>query len=289
MILFKQHRFASFVTDLGGATSHTAILARSLNIPSIVALHHARALIRENELLIVDGSNGVVIVNPDKNVLAEYQLRQEQWQLERQKLKRLKTTRAATLDGTRIELQANIELPEDVAQAKDNAAAGIGLFRSEFLFLNRDELPAEDEQFEAYRRVAVEMDGLPVTIRTLDLGADKHLNDVRARRAQPGAGPARHPPVPGRAADVPSPAARHPARFALRQDPDPDSDAVDRARAQPDPAPDRQEAKHSLDEDGIAYDREDSGRGHDRDPGRRALAQHVHPRAWTSSRSAPTT
>jgi phosphotransferase system enzyme I (PtsI) len=176
VILFKQHRYSSFVTDLGGATSHTAIIARSLNIPSIVALHHARALIRENELLIVDGSNGVVIVNPDKYVLSEYRLRQEQWLLERQKLKRLKTTRAATLDGTRIELHANIELPDDVHQAKENAAAGIGLFRSEFLFLSRPELPSEDEQFEAYRRVAVEMKGLPVTIRTLDLGADKSLN-----------------------------------------------------------------------------------------------------------------
>jgi len=183
VILFKQHRYGSFVTDLGGATSHTAILARSLNIPSLVALHHARSLIRENELLIVDGSNGVVIINPDTSVLAEYKLRQEQWQLERQKLKRLKTTRAATLDGTRVELHANIELLEDVYQAKDNAAAGIGLFRSEFLFLNRDELPSEDEQFEAYRRVAAEMKDLPVTIRTLDLGADKNLNHDAERVA----------------------------------------------------------------------------------------------------------
>jgi phosphotransferase system enzyme I (PtsI) len=188
VILFKQHRFASFVTDLGGATSHTAILARSLNIPSIVALHHARQLIRESELLIVDGSSGVVIVNPDANVLMEYELRREQWQLEREKLKRLKTTRAATLDGTRVELQANIELPEDVDQAKDNAAAGIGLFRSEFLFLSRTDLPSEDEQFEAYRKVAVEMDGLPVTIRTLDLGADKHLNGVQRFSPNPALG-----------------------------------------------------------------------------------------------------
>jgi phosphoenolpyruvate-protein phosphotransferase (PTS system enzyme I) len=188
VILFKQHRFASFITDVGGATSHTAILARSLNIPSIVALHHARQLIRESELLIVDGPTGVVIVNPDANVLMEYELRREQWQLEREKLKRLKTTRAATLDGTRIELQANIELPEDVAQARDNAAAGIGLFRSEFLFLSRAELPGEDEQFEAYRRVAVEMDGLPVTVRTLDLGADKHPNGVQRFSPNPALG-----------------------------------------------------------------------------------------------------
>jgi phosphoenolpyruvate-protein phosphotransferase (PTS system enzyme I) len=181
VILFKQHRFASFVTDLGGSTSHTAILARSLGIPSIVALHHARQLIHESEVLIVDGANGVVIVNPDAAVLAEFRLRQEQWQLEREKLKRLKSTRAATLDGTRIELHANIELPEDVQQAKENAAAGIGLFRSEFLFLNREQLPSEDEQFEAYRRVAVEMGSLPVTIRTLDLGADKTWNGAAER------------------------------------------------------------------------------------------------------------
>jgi phosphotransferase system enzyme I (PtsI) len=181
VILFKQHRFASFITDLGGVTSHTAIIARSLGIPSIVALHHARALIHENEVLIVDGSNGVVIVNPDANVLAEYHLRQEQWQLEREKLKRLKTTRAATLDGTRVELHANIELPDDVQEAKANAAAGIGLFRSEFLFLNREQMPSEDEQFEAYRRVAAEMAPLPVTIRTLDLGADKTWNGAAER------------------------------------------------------------------------------------------------------------
>jgi phosphotransferase system enzyme I (PtsI) len=188
VILFKQHRFASFVTDVGGATSHTAILARSLNIPSIVALHHARQLIHENELLIVDGNHGVVIVNPDANVLREYQLRQEQWQLEREKLKRLKTTRAATLDGTRVELHANIELPEDVADAKENAAAGIGLFRSEFLFLSRRNLPSEDEQFEAYRRVAVDMEGRPVTIRTLDLGADKHFEGAERVAPNPALG-----------------------------------------------------------------------------------------------------
>ncbi|HWQ39253.1 MAG TPA: phosphoenolpyruvate--protein phosphotransferase [Burkholderiales bacterium] len=176
VILFKQHQFASFITDLGGATSHTAIVARSLNIPSVVALHHARTLIRENELLIVDGSNGVVIVNPDKTVLGEYKLRQEQWEIERQKLKRLKRTRTTTLDGTPIELQANIELPEDVADAKENGAEGIGLFRTEFLFLNRRDLPSEDEQFDAYRRVVTEMDGMPVTIRTFDLGADKQLD-----------------------------------------------------------------------------------------------------------------
>ncbi|MBZ0094856.1 MAG: phosphoenolpyruvate--protein phosphotransferase, partial [Sulfuricella sp.] len=167
--------FAAFITDVGGATSHTAIVARSLNIPSIVALHHARQLIRENELLIVDGQQGVVIVNPDKQILAEYKLRQSQWEIEKQKLKRLKSTAATTLDGTAVELYANIELPQDIPQVKASGATGIGLFRSEFLFLNRDDLPDEEEQFAAYRKVAQDMKGLPVTIRTLDLGADKQL------------------------------------------------------------------------------------------------------------------
>ena len=173
VVQFKQHHFASFITDLGGTTSHTAVVARSLNIPSIVALHHARQLIRENELIIVDGTQGVVIVDPDSQALAEYELRQHQFDLERQKLKRLRNKPATTVDGVNVELHANIELPDDVVQAKENGATGIGLFRSEFLFLNRDSLPTEDEQFEAYRQVAQDMEGLPVTIRTYDLGADK--------------------------------------------------------------------------------------------------------------------
>src|SRR3954451_11592733 len=106
VIQFKHHQFASFITDLGGSTSHTAIVARSLNIPSIVALHHARQLIRENELLIVDGTQGVIIVDPDPQALAEYKLRQHQFELERLKLKRLRNTRATTLDGVAVELHA---------------------------------------------------------------------------------------------------------------------------------------------------------------------------------------
>ena len=188
VILFKSHRFASFVTDLGGATSHTAIIARSLNIPSVVALHHARTLIRENEVLIVDGTNGVVIINPDKTVLGEYKLRQEQWELERLKLRRLRKTKTTTLDGTAIELHANIELPDDVAGAKENGADGVGLFRTEFLYLNRRDLPTEDEQFEAYRKVVQDMDGLPVTIRTFDLGADKHIDNTERVAPNPALG-----------------------------------------------------------------------------------------------------
>lgn len=178
VVLFKEHRFASFVTDLGGATSHTAIVARSLNIPCIVALHHARQLVRENEIIIVDGTQGVIIIDPDPQVLAEYRLRQHEFTLERQKLKRLRATPARTLDGIDIELHANIELPGDVSLAIENGATGIGLFRTEFLFLNRPDLPGEDEQFEAYRRVMEEMRGHPVTIRTYDLGADKQVDDT---------------------------------------------------------------------------------------------------------------
>lgn len=175
-IQFKQHHFAAFITDVGGVTSHTAILARSLNIPSIVALQRARDLINDGELIIVDGSLGVVIVNPSKEILAEYRLRQDQWALEQQKLKRIKLTKAVTMDGTAIELYANIEVPEDVDAVKASGATGIGLYRTEFLFMNRREMPDEEEQFQAYKKVAVTMHGLPVTIRTLDLGADKQMN-----------------------------------------------------------------------------------------------------------------
>jgi phosphotransferase system enzyme I (PtsI) len=173
MVIFKNVHFAAFVTDLGGATSHTAILARSMTMPSVMALHNARGLIRDHDLLIVDGRDGVVIVNPDESVLAEYRLRQNQWRIDTDKLKRLKTSKSATLDGTPIELMANIELLDDVQAVKASGAQGIGLFRSEFLFLNRDDLPNEEEQYHSYKAVAEALDGKPVTIRTLDLGADK--------------------------------------------------------------------------------------------------------------------
>ena len=186
MMLFKQHQFAGFVTDLGGVTSHTAIVARSLNIPAIVGLHHARGLVRENELLIVDGREGVLIVNPNEQILTEYRLRQDELEIERQKLRRLRTTPAKTLDGAAVELHANIELPQDIDDVREAGATGIGLFRSEFLFLNRSDLPGEDEQFEAYRQVAQAMEGRPVTIRTLDLGADKSIETSH----QPGPNPA---------------------------------------------------------------------------------------------------
>jgi phosphotransferase system enzyme I (PtsI) len=177
MILFKRHKFGGFVTDVGGVTSHTAIVARSLNIPALVGLHFARHMIRENDLLIVDGLQGVLVVDPDAVVLNEYKLRQSQHVLERQKLKRLKSTPSATLDGTPVELFANIELPQDLGDVQESGAQGVGLFRTEFLFMNRKVLPSEDEQFESYRDVARAMDGKPVVIRTLDLGADKAIGN----------------------------------------------------------------------------------------------------------------
>ena len=175
VIQFKHHHYGAFLTDVGGATSHTAIVARSLNVPAVVATHNARQLIRDTEMLIVDGASGVVIINPDRAVLAEYRLKQSEFELDRQKLKRLRTKPAETLDGHHVELQANIELPEDLEQTLENGATGVGLFRSEFLFLNREGLPSEEEQFAAYRAVAEGMGGHPVTIRTFDLGADKHV------------------------------------------------------------------------------------------------------------------
>jgi phosphotransferase system enzyme I (PtsI) len=176
MILFKRHRYGGFVTDVGGVTSHTAIVARSLAIPAIVGLHHARQTISEGELLIVDGERGLLVVNPDALVLAEYRSRQAEIKAARQRLKRLKKTRATTSDGTPVELYANIELPQDMAEVLDAGAEGVGLFRTEFMFLNRKELPGEDEQFEAYRQVAQAMQGRPVVLRTLDVGADKAMN-----------------------------------------------------------------------------------------------------------------
>ncbi|MDO8351806.1 MAG: phosphoenolpyruvate--protein phosphotransferase [Gallionella sp.] len=188
LIQFRPQQYAAFITDVGSATSHTAIVARSLNTPCVVGLHHARELIREDDLLILDGEQGVLIVNPDKAVLAEYKLLQSEWELERKKLKRLRTARANTLDGAVIELHANIEKPEDIIEAKENGATGVGLFRSEFLFLGRDQLPDEEEQFEAYRAAAAGMKGHPVTIRTFDLGADKQIKGAERVANNPALG-----------------------------------------------------------------------------------------------------
>ena len=175
-IHFKDSQIAGFVTDVGGATSHTAIVARSLGIPAVVGLRHIRHITRDGDVIIIDGARGVVIIDPDERVLEEYRLRKSALELERSKLKRLKANRAATIDGHEISLQANIELPRDVPGVKEVYADGVGLFRTEFLFMNRDTLPNEEEQYEAYKAVVKAMGGKPVVIRTLDIGADKTLN-----------------------------------------------------------------------------------------------------------------
>jgi phosphotransferase system enzyme I (PtsI) len=186
VIGFKEHRFASFITDVGGGTSHTAILARSLAIPSVVGMETARSLIRDGEQLIVDGTRGIVIVNPDPRVLEEYQLRKNQIELEKSKLKRLKTAKSQTIDAVPVQLFANIELPGDVPGALAAGAEGIGLFRTEFLFLDRGDMPDEREQYEAYKKVVKGMGGRPVTIRTFDLGNDKdvHSDGMAAERVK---------------------------------------------------------------------------------------------------------
>lgn len=178
---FRDHNIAGFVTDVGGPTSHTAIVARSLSIPAVVGLHHIRHLVEEDELLIIDGTRGVVIVAPDDRIVEEYRLRRTELELERTKLNRLKDTPPTTLDGERVKLLANIEGPKDIGQIRAVNADGVGLYRTEFLFIGRDSLPDEDEQYEAYRAVLKAMPGKPVTIRTFDVGADKALNNLGTR------------------------------------------------------------------------------------------------------------
>jgi len=182
MMQFKGSVFTGFITDVGGRTSHTAIVARSMDIPAIVGAREASRLVRQDDWLIIDGDNGVVVINPSPIVLEEYRFRQQQSELERARLNRLRHKPSVTLDGHSIELLANIELPGDAANALAAGAVGVGLFRSEFLFMNRNgSLPDEDEQFEAYRAAVVAMRGLPVTIRTVDVGADKPLDRMAAQ------------------------------------------------------------------------------------------------------------
>ncbi len=180
MLQFKQSVFAGFVTDVGGKTSHTAIVARSLDIPAVVGARTGSQLIKQDDWVIIDGDAGVVIVDPSPIILSEYSFKQRQGQVERERLARLRHTPAVTLDGEKIELLANIEMPEDTAAALATGVVGVGLFRSEFLFMGRQgNLPDEEEQYQAYRRAVEGMNGLPVTIRTVDVGADKPLDDTR--------------------------------------------------------------------------------------------------------------
>jgi phosphotransferase system enzyme I (PtsI) len=189
MLHFKRSVFIGFVTEVGGRNSHTAIVARSMDIPAVVGTREASRIIRQDDWVIIDGDAGMVVVNPSPIVLEEYRFKQRQCELERARLSRLRHTPALTLDGERIELLANIEMPGDTLAALAAGAVGVGLFRSEFLFMNRGgALPDEDEQFETYRSAVQAMHGLPVTIRTVDVGADKSLermsvNELRHEHA----------------------------------------------------------------------------------------------------------
>ncbi len=182
MLQFKQSLFAGFATDVGGRTSHTAIVARSMDIPAVVGARSASQLIEQDDWVIIDGDAGILIVDPSPIILAEYGFKQRQGELERERLSRLKHTAAVTLDGQRIELLANIELPGDTLGAVKAGAVGVGLFRSEFLFMGRaGKLPNEEEQYAAYRQAIEGMKGLPVTIRTVDIGSDKPLDRLSDR------------------------------------------------------------------------------------------------------------
>ncbi len=179
MLQFKQSIFAGFITDVGGKTSHTAIVARSLDIPAVVGARLSSPLIRQDDWVVIDGDAGVVVIDPSPIILAEYGFKQRQGELQRGRLSRLLHTPAVTMDGHKIELLANIEMPEDAAAALAAGAVGVGLFRSEFMFMGRHgKLPNEEEQYQAYKRAVEGMQGLPVTIRTVDVGADKPLDDT---------------------------------------------------------------------------------------------------------------
>ncbi len=178
--LLMQHQGVSaFITEHGGPLSHTAILARSLGIPALVGVRHARRYLRDDETLIVDGHHGVVMSGEDPSALAFFRQRQKDDLRQRKALTRLRKTPAVTLDGHAATLEANIELPEDTAAARREGAEGVGLYRTEFLFMNRDDVPDEEEHLAAYLHVIRALEGKPITIRTTDLGADKQVDGGR--------------------------------------------------------------------------------------------------------------
>lgn len=185
MLLLKQHSFAGFATDTGSPTSHTAILARSLGLPAVVGLQSLHHLVKQGEPIIIDAEAGVIIGSIDAPIRSIYEVRQAEQAVARSRLVRLKNVAAQTLDGQSVRLLANLDLPSDAQAAIDQGCEGVGLFRSEFLYMNRKDPPSEDEQFEAYRQVVLAMKGRPVTIRTLDSGADKDVPSISAHREAP--------------------------------------------------------------------------------------------------------
>ena len=175
-VVLQNQNIAGFITELGGPLSHTAIIARSLGIPAIVGIQDARLLLKEEEQIIIDGSEGMVLAGVDEKTIREYKGKQKEEREARRRLESLRDVSAKTKDGIEINLQANIELSEDIKALKNSGAEGVGLYRTEFLYIDRDEPATESEQLSAYRKVIRALKGRPVTIRTLDLGAEKEFD-----------------------------------------------------------------------------------------------------------------
>ncbi len=189
-IMMKNQGVAAFITEFGGPLSHTAILARSLGIPAVVGIHQASSLFRHGELLVVDGAQGVVMADPTPRILDYYRQRITERKRRERELRRQVDLPALTTDGERIILYSNIELPEDIGITLHNRADGVGLFRTEFLYMNRAVPPTEEEQLEAYRSAVSGLDGIPITIRTLDLGVDKTTGAISDQGCMPSINPA---------------------------------------------------------------------------------------------------
>jgi len=180
-VLLEHQGIAAFATEYGGPLSHTAILSRSMEIPAVVGAHGLHNYLRDGELLILDGLQGLLIADPDESLLTHYRARARAEQLRRRELDLLTGQPAVSRDGVAIRLLTNIELPEDITAVNHHSADGVGLYRTEFLFMNRDKPPDEEEQFECYRSVVEGLQGRPLTIRTLDLGADKQVDSLGSR------------------------------------------------------------------------------------------------------------
>ena len=168
-------KVVGFITNIGGRTSHAAIMARTLEIPAVLGLGDITTSVKTGDMVIVDGLTGDVIINPSEEVLAEYRAKKEKFQAEQEELKKLIDVKTTTKSGRRIEVCGNIGKPEDVLGVLANGGDGVGLFRTEFLYMDRDSAPTEDEQFESYKFVLEKMEGKQVVIRTLDIGGDKTL------------------------------------------------------------------------------------------------------------------
>ena len=180
IISIHQRGVVGFITDFGGPLSHSAILARSLGIPAIVGAHEARHILQNGEFVVIDGEKDTIIASPCRRTQTWYRAKVREYKRRQSALASLKELPAKTLDNNLIELQANIELPDDIRAAKKAGCTGIGLLRTEYLYMNREQLPSEDEQFSAYRNIVRRMKDAPVTIRTLDLGADKQVDSGRS-------------------------------------------------------------------------------------------------------------